>query len=168
MLCEMCQKNEATVELTEVVGESPRTMHVCASCAAQKPIDPSGQLTLSDFLVSLHAAEGKGSQMSEATCPECHMRKSDFRQSSLLGCPSCYDAFADDLAPMLRHMHRGVTHVGKVPARTQLSGRMVALSRRLETAVSRQDFEGAASLRDEIAELQRALDEAGGAVPRET
>ena len=168
MLCQVCQKNPATLEVTQIDGGIEKPLHVCEACASKKTLEPSGQLSLSDFLVSLNAQDASGSDLSEVSCPECHMRKTDFKQSSLLGCPSCYDAFAEDIAPLLRQLHRSGHHVGKIPLRAKLSERVHTLEQQLGDAVGRQDFEGAAGLRDEIAELRRTLDAGvGGQVSHE-
>ena len=48
-------------------------------------------------------------------CPACGMRPDDYKRTGRLGCASCYEAFSRQLAPIIRDMHPGVSHAGKVP-----------------------------------------------------
>jgi protein arginine kinase activator len=60
-------------------------------------------------------------------------------------------------------MHKGTRHSGKVPQALRLSrdleDQLKALQRKLDKAVAEEDFERAASLRDEI---KRARQQPGG------
>jgi len=55
-------------------------------------------------------------------------------------------------------MHKGTSHVGKVPQRAhralELSDRMRNLSESLQKAVAEENYETAASLRDQIKQLE--------------
>ena len=97
---------------------------------------------------------------AERKCPSCHMRSSDFRKTSRLGCATCYRTFAGELAPILEDMHRGDRHTGKVPRNAAVI-REEELRLQLEEAVAAQRFEEAARIRDAIREL-----EAGSGRPR--
>lgn len=50
-----------------------------------------------------------------APCPKCGMLPDDYKRIGRLGCDQCYKAFARQLGPVIRDMHPGVSHVGKVP-----------------------------------------------------
>jgi len=58
-------------------------------------------------------------------------------------------------------MHKGTEHVGKFPERAQrtvaLNQRMRALTENLQKAVADENYESAASLRDEIKQLETDL-----------
>jgi len=60
-------------------------------------------------------------------------------------------------------MHKGTSHVGKLPARAQktlaLSDRMKTLTENLRQAVQEENYETAAALRDEIRQLESQLTE---------
>jgi len=55
-------------------------------------------------------------------------------------------------------MHKGTKHTGKIPARLfrdmMRSDRLNELRRNLEEAVSKEDYESAATIRDEIRNLE--------------
>lgn len=49
-------------------------------------------------------------------CPVCGFTPTDFSRLSRLGCPACYQHFAEQLAPLIHDMHRGGRrHIGKRP-----------------------------------------------------
>jgi protein arginine kinase activator len=58
-------------------------------------------------------------------------------------------------------MHKGTEHVGKLPQRAhramELSDRMRNLTESLEKAVKEENYESAASLRDQIKQLETEL-----------
>jgi protein arginine kinase activator len=91
-------------------------------------------------------------------CPRCGLLYSSFKETGRLGCSECYSAFQFQLRPLLRRIHGDTRHRGKAPAR----GAGVVTSTRqiqrlhddLQRAVEREDFEKAASLRDEIRRLE--------------
>ena len=88
--------------------------------------------------------------------------------TSRLGCPSCYRAFSGSLRPMLARLHGRTIHLGKVP-QTSLTGQnslaeMTRTRVALEKAVSAEDFEEAARLRDFLKDLQARRDSQRGEV----
>ena len=98
---------------------------------------------------------------SGKSCPQCGFSMEDFQKVRRFGCASCYKVFASELAPMLRGMHKGATHVGKVPEGLIESHfriqRIEELQEKLAQAIASESYEEAAELRDEI----RKLDETG-------
>lgn len=155
MLCESCNEHEATVHLTQVVEGSVKKIHLCEECAAKSGLDLQGPISITDILLGMGG--GKVDSMAEdRSCARCHLRRSDFKKTGRLGCPSCYETFASELAPLVKAMHRSEQHTGKVPAGESLRVRMTAevavLQQQLEQAVAAEDYETAARLRDQIAE----------------
>ena len=98
--------------------------------------------------------------VSAETCPDCGFTQADFKKTGRFGCPECYDAFSGNLDGLLRTMHRDVRHVGKTPGahKNQAAAeKLKTLEKRLEEAVSKEEFEQAVALRDEIAALKASL-----------
>ena len=104
-------------------------------------------------------------------CPVCGFSQADFKKTGRLGCSACYDAFAEGLSGMLKNMHRGSIHTGKVPARLAVARRrsqeLSSLQAALEKAVKEEHFEEAASLRDKIRliELEAEKESSPASVP---
>ncbi len=155
MLCGICKKNPATVHFKQVVNGVSQEMSICAECAKNSGISVTAPLGLTDMLLGMGAnADPKAAEDDKKACSACHMRLGDFRKTHRLGCPECYEAFGEELAPMIEAMHRGTRHVGKVPASARASARVAALQNALDKAVEEQRFEDAARLRDEIRGLK--------------
>jgi protein arginine kinase activator len=91
----------------------------------------------------------------------CGFTQTDFKKTGRLGCSECYVTFAEGLGSLLKAMHKGTEHVGKLPERAQrtiaLSRRMRALTENLQKAVADENYETAASLRDQIKKLETEL-----------
>ncbi|WP_038164108.1 UvrB/UvrC motif-containing protein [Verrucomicrobium sp. BvORR106] len=119
MKCDMCD-NEATVFLTQIVDGKMTQVNLCDKCSKEKGVtDPTG-FQLADFLLG-NAAQKKTRQSSAEddtlACPECGFTRAHLKKIGRMGCPECYQTFGDDMDNMLRAMHKGTRHVGKVPGR---------------------------------------------------
>jgi len=159
MLCSVCQEREATVHLTQIAGEKMQKVDLCEECARAKGVNDPAAFSFADVLLGLGASDEveKAAGGREAACPECGFAHADFKKTGRLGCPACYDHFARGLEGLLKSMHKGVRHVGKVPRRflqlkkaQDASQRIKTLQRKLSKAVEAEQFELAAELRDEI------------------
>ena len=160
MLCSVCKEKPATVHLTQIVGEKMQKLDLCEECAKTKGVnDPTSfSLADADVLFGLGASqEIDQSTGTETKCPRCGFTQVDFKKSGRLGCPECYKTFADGLSSLLKTMHKGTRHAGKVPealreSREQ-SDRLKLLQKKLAKAIDDENFEQAASLRDEIKQI---------------
>jgi protein arginine kinase activator len=88
----------------------------------------------------------------------CGFSQADFKKTGRFGCSNCYEIFADGLEAMLKGMHKGTTHVGKVPQSLlrarQREDELKKLQRDLRKAVTDEKFETAAELRDKIKQIE--------------
>ncbi len=157
MQCQVCNSKEASVHVKQIVNGAVTELHACMQCAQKQGIDVNGSTGIGNMLFGpSELADAPAAAQPDTSCPECHMRASDLRRTHRLGCPGCYTAFGEELAPMLRGMHRGRAHVGKVPAGERDVVELRALEEQLASAVDEQRFEDAASLRDRIQSLRKA------------
>ncbi|MEX2527376.1 MAG: UvrB/UvrC motif-containing protein [Gemmatimonadota bacterium] len=169
MNCDGCGKEETVVHLTKMVDKEVRSLHFCHACAAERGLDPTTfapSSPLSDFLAQM-GGEGPAPAPAVKEVPEacgfCHLTFAHFREVGRLGCPHCYTSFESHLRGLLRRVHGGSQHMGKVyltpdPTQGERLRRLEALRRKLVRAVEAEDFERAAELRDEI----RTLEPVGG------
>jgi len=170
MLCNICNKNQATVHLTEIVDNQMTELHLCDDCAKKKSIQMEQQFGLSDLLAGLvdYSKQLGGSEKMAAgtQCPSCGLTYEDFRKIGRLGCSECYTAFGRYLGPLLKRIHGASQHVGKAPlsvvseglkpaARLPRGSSVADLKARLQEAVEREEFEEAARLRDAIKEVEK-------------
>jgi len=150
MKCERCQQHRAEVAIKQVVDGEERELFVCRACA-QRTAD---SLVTSMVELLLGAAIDLHVPARDAhTCPGCGLSGSEFNKRGRVGCARCYETFSRELAPMLRDMHGGDRHVGKVPRREQETRARADLETALRQAVAAQRFEDAAALRDRLRNL---------------
>jgi protein arginine kinase activator len=162
MLCMFCKQNPAKVHLTQIVGDKMQKVDLCEECAKQKGVNDPAGFSLADLLLGLGATQ-EISTAEDVKCPNCGFTQADFKKAGRLGCSHCYATFADGLEGLLKSMHKGVKHIGKVPAALRqsrdLNDRLKHLQKKLDKAVTSEDFEQAASLRDEIKTTKDQIDQ---------
>jgi protein arginine kinase activator len=165
MLCDICKKNVATVHLTQMVEGKTKKVDLCEACSKEKGVDDPTGFSLADLLLGLGAAQeiATASTGGELRCPSCNFTQADFKKAGRLGCAECYTTFAEGLEGLLKTMHKGTRHIGKVPHSMKksqdLSERLKSLQKKLEKAVSDEDFETAVHLRDEINQVKSRITE---------
>ncbi|MCW1915905.1 UvrB/UvrC motif-containing protein [Luteolibacter sp. GHJ8] len=162
MDCDICGK-KAKVHLTQLVGGQIKKIALCDDCAKEKGVtDPTG-FALAEMLLGktpgkVVAPVPPVVQGFGRRCPECGFTLDDLRRIRRFGCAGCYTTFKEEVNQMLRGMHKGSKHCGKVPAglmelheRTQ---RLEELRGRLDQAITSENYEEAAGLRDEIRQIE--------------
>jgi protein arginine kinase activator len=166
MKCDFCEK-KATVFLTQLVEGQMRKVCLCDACAKERGVtDPTG-FSLTDLLLGGVPGAGKGTVTPVKTpiaagggrrCPGCGFTLEDLRRVRRFGCSECYTTFAEEVSHMVRGMHKGISHVGKVPeglmAMQVIHQRLEELRARLDQAIVSESYEEAAGIRDEIRNLE--------------
>jgi protein arginine kinase activator len=159
MLCDVCRENDATVFLTQIVDGKMQKVNLCEACSKAKGVtDPTG-FALADLLLGLGAAqEIEQGAAEQPRCPQCGFTQGDFKKTGRLGCAVCYDTFGEALESLIKAMHKGTRHTGKVPERLrraiELKDRVRGLRDDLQKAVDQENYESAASLRDRIRQIE--------------
>lgn len=170
MLCESCQKFDATVHQVQVeylTGGQPsvREEHLCAQCAQAKGLHigaPTSQnypdivqklskSLLEPFQQSISAKASP--ETTSEPCPECGWTERDFRQTSRFGCPHDYEHFSEFVEEVLERIHGYTEH-----ASSDHESRVEQLRAELDEAILAEDYESAARLRDAIRELGAILE----------
>lgn len=165
MLCDICKKNVATVHLTQMVEGKTKKVDLCEACSKEKGVDDPTGFSLADLLLGLGAAQEieHASGGVEIKCPHCGFTQADFKKNGRLGCAECYKVFSEGLETLLKTMHKGTRHVGKVPQvykqSQDLADKLKSLQKKLEKAIAEENFETAATLRDEVKVLRAQMNE---------
>ena len=119
--------------------------------------DPQG-FALADLLLGLGASSEMDSAGPELECSTCGFTQVDFKKTGRLGCSTCYTVFSEPLEGMLKQMHKGTQHIGKVPkalrAQLDISKQQDQLNEQLQKAIEMENYEEAARLRDHLKELE--------------
>ena len=158
-LCQYCSKREAKIHFTEIKEGKKTEMHICQECAQEKNMVMAFPALLTHIVKGAPGILGRGeSEAVPAACPQCGLAYAEFKAKGRLGCPTCYEAFAPVLVPLLEKVHGKPAHQGKAPSRLQgtLKARkkLDALEEDLAKAVIAEEYEKAAELRDRIRKLK--------------
>src|SRR6516162_4549549 len=140
MQCCICKEKPATVHLTQIVGDKMQKLDLCEDCAKAKGINDPTSFAMADLMLGLGAAQEIEQAVGvELKCPRCGFSQADFKKSGRLGCPQCYQTFAEGLETMLKTMHKGTRHTGKSPEALRqsrdIAERLKLLQKRLAKAV---------------------------------
>jgi protein arginine kinase activator len=169
MLCSVCKEKPATVHYTKIDGGEMHKVDLCEACAKTKGVNDPTSFSLADMLLGLGAAKEveESAGGSDLKCPKCGFTHADFKKAGRLGCSTCYQTFSEGLEGLLKTMHKGTRHIGKVPAGMQqarvLTEKVKALQKKLGKAIEDENFEAAAALRDELKQLSTRI---GGTIAK--
>lgn len=153
--CSHCTE-PTTLHVTKIVDGKVSKIGVCSSCPHKSALKSSVGFDLIDG----GAASKPSPSASESSiaCPHCGLTPADFKEYGRLGCSRCYDVFSEKLSPLFMKLHDHSEHLGKVPRgkrRVVSPEQIEALKRRLREHVSREEYELAASVRDQLKSLER-------------
>ncbi|NLN17204.1 MAG: hypothetical protein GX182_07815 [Firmicutes bacterium] len=162
MLCDECRQRPAVVHITKIVNNVRSEVHLCEKCAQGREEFAEASFGFPKLIASLFdwgpAVPGV---RRDVQCESCGLTQQDFRRLGQLGCPACYEGFAPQLEPLLRRLHGGARHRGKVPGPEgkgiKIRRELESLRRQLQEAIGREEYELAAKLRDEIRDLEGQL-----------
>lgn len=165
MDCHHCGSAHAVVHLTQIVDKEMKTLHLCERCAAEQGLDTATvpeNFPLTDLLSQMGRDERSSTDLlAIPSCSFCGLAFPEFKSTGRLGCPHCWSSFEIPLRSLLRRIHGGSQHLGKVylspdPSVSEREKRMESLQRKLHRAVELEDFERAAEIRDEIRNMEPA------------
>jgi protein arginine kinase activator len=150
------------LHITEVLdNEQFEELHLCEQCANKYLYEPQQPKAGGAKAGGEQLAEGDdASFLNQHECPQCGIKFMEFRNSGRLGCPHDYQEFRDELLPLLESIHGETRHCGKTPRRQpqnkQMQSELIQLRTRLKQAITTEDYEEAARLRDRIRQLEEA------------
>ncbi len=182
MKCHICKVAEATIHIHEIINGKQTVIHLCENCANLKSSDADNPISLASLICKTAQSLQENSH-EETVCPHCGWKLSQFRKMSRLGCAQCWETFQSVLADGLPSIHRGTTHEGLRPNCTQtrkkstrkpkskvvteeevtkqievdIQKQISTLQQNLNLAIEEENYEEAAKLRDQIAQLKKEL-----------
>jgi protein arginine kinase activator len=90
-------------------------------------------------------------------CPHCGIYLLEIMQTGRVGCAGCYGSFSGRVNLFIRRVHGQAVHTGHIPKSAgehlYQKRRLTELQNALREAISQQEFEKCAEIRDTIAEL---------------
>lgn len=146
MLCNVCNKNTATVHLTEIIKDKIVELHICQNCAKVKTQELTNELTKTQ------------KKEDSLKCSFCGLTYAEFVRKCRLGCRGCYGIFKMELIHLLEKVHGSHRYAGKSPVSIspESAGQIEIeeLKVKMAQVVSRENYEEAAGLRDKIEKLK--------------
>ena len=175
MLCDLCDQNEASIHIQEVIDGHKKSVHFCGTCATKKKIKvkPSEDLGFAKFAYNcsflMDERQKQKKDRSQLSCPECNHTSDDFQKTGRLGCSQCYTTFKEILIYVLPLMHKDLIHKGKTikklesmpielpargPSKNSQIKKVNEIEKNLQTAIENENFELAAILRDKLVKIK--------------
>lgn len=146
--CSECKK-KTSILYTEVVGNSCNSYEMCSDCPyLERHVygSKAGDLT-----------KGKENTMG-VCCGSCGTTLDEVRMGNPLGCEECYAIFSDVLySEVFADLSNNAVHCGREPGeglQTNPALKLYALNEALKETLSREAYEEAARIRDEIKALK--------------
>jgi protein arginine kinase activator len=160
MKCQQCTK-AATLHITEVISDDKfDELHLCEDCANKYLYEPQKGGAPKGGEAEAGQETDEGSALNQRECPLCGIKFVEFRNSGRLGCPHDYQEFRHELLPLLENIHGETKHCGKMPRRLpqnkQTQSELMQLRNQLKQAVTKENYEEAARLRDRIRRLEES------------
>ncbi len=175
MLCNICNKNTATIHIQEVINGAKKSLHICQGCADSKGLNVAAinGANLAELFKSVAKTAVTPNQLSVnpnqdtnitiqpdlVICSSCLWDNEKLKKTGKLGCPECYKVFSGILELSIPRLHRGFLHIGKKPnssthGRNEAMVDIFRLQMRLDKLVQAEKYEEAVLVRDKIKDLK--------------
>ncbi|MGN0160645.1 MAG: UvrB/UvrC motif-containing protein [Lachnospiraceae bacterium] len=176
MLCENCNKNEATIHYTEVINGVKNERHLCGECMQEMDGGMEGEFPFSKLIRGMLAAHLNNGEIGvnptkQIYCPKCQMTYNEFIKLGKFGCAECYGVFGPLITENIKKIQGDTTHKGKKYSRyveeeqkqieevlkepKENGDPITILQNRLQKSIQVEDYETAAKLRDEIRKIKK-------------
>ena len=148
---ECCEcKKPIVVCYTEAVGSQITRYGMCKDC----PV----------LAKKMHGHRVEKESSASLCCGSCGVTLEEVKKGASLGCPLCYEIYAEEIFHELEilgrlpaRFERKPFHCGRLPGQQQEldpSLKLLSLQQALHDTLGREDYEAAAQLRDQIKELE--------------
>lgn len=160
MLCQSCEKKQATTHIKTILNGELKEYRLCSECAKKLGYGPfwsDAGFDLDKLFGSF--MEGLDGSRTQKRCQCCGSSFEDIAKSGKVGCAECYETFYEELLPSVRRIHGRTSHTGKLAhsagTEVKIRNEIAKCRSELEQAIKDQEFEKAAELRDRIRELEK-------------
>ncbi len=164
MLCDRCKKNPATVHIKKIEDGRKVQLDLCTVCASEISPPAAGLFgfqenffdSISDILAGFSDIQDDEEKGGRQCCSVCGTSFGDFQKTGRMGCSECYEAFSEKLLPLLKRLQGSIQHAGKSPPGESRRQELIIMKKDLEQAVSDEEYERAAVIRDKIKEMEKS------------
>ncbi|MDR1773870.1 MAG: UvrB/UvrC motif-containing protein [Clostridioides sp.] len=163
MLCQKCNKNNATIYYKENINGEEKEMYLCEECAKNHTpamIDLFLPFSIGDIFTNKKLKK-ENIDDKAFKCPNCGMSYSEFEKTGKLGCCECYNTFREQLTPIIQKFQGNSEHIGKVPnnsyKKLSIRNQIKSLKKELSNEIEKENYENAAILRDKIKAMENDM-----------
>jgi len=161
MICQVCQKRNATTHLKYTVNGKTTQAYVCDHCASKQKSDALHMtgINMGSLFGGLFMDPVWREAESVERCATCGKSFRDIAGDGRVGCSDCYTTFYNQLLPSVQRIHGKTSHVGKsadVPTVVvdDQKETLLLLKKELQSAIDAQEYERCVELRDRIKQLE--------------
>ena len=168
MMCEECGMRNANVHVAMLINGEMKERYLCTDCVAKHQLlrfDLSGMMNrLKDPAKIMNSEKLLTEEpVPEISCSQCGTTFAEYKKTGLLGCPACYSEFREQLTGENESQHGVSRHCGRTPghpcAQVSLHMQLDKLKQQMTLAIQEEEYETAAKIRDQIREINAALQE---------
>ena len=163
MKCDLCHENIPSFVVYEFNKGVGKNSFLCQSCALKLNIPEA--IKQKDFPLTLFFEEllkKNGLPPMIKTPCQCGTYFEEIIESGKVGCPNCYVHFQELLALLLKNIFGQILYKGRIPKDTSklidLNQKKSLLENKLREAITLEEYEKAAYLRDEIQYINDEMD----------
>ena len=162
MQCDRCGK-PSVYHSTLIVNGVSQTTNLCRDCAIKEGVFNSAPTSIFDDMFSAFADFMPYEQVQDITCPVCKTTLREFKNTSKLGCPNCYDAFREEISNIIGRIAPYATHkaesLNSVKEKTSKKAetkeeKIKQLREDMALAVKEERYEDAGKIKKQIQRLE--------------
>ena len=161
MLCNECEKNNATVHITKIINGVKTEAHLCEECAKKQQSLFNVNFSMESLLAGMLNEGFPKDYVTEDFCQYCGMTFDEFREIGKFGCSNCISTFRERLMPAVKNIQGYDTHTGKIPKKAggkyKLQMDLEKLKKELKFKIEQEKYEDAAVIRDKIREMESKM-----------
>lgn len=151
-MCDNCGIRPATVYVKENINGKIYEGHLCQKCMQEKEKRMFTTTLFSPFFE-------KPKKIERKICSSCQTSEDQFLNSGFLGCPNCYNAFAESMENWIGKFQNAPYHIGTNPDKKNNTtdtedDEKTKYERLLKKAIEEERFEEAAMYRDKLKNLK--------------
>ncbi len=181
--CQKCQKEAASVHVTEIAKEGGKVEHhLCEECAKDHGMPVLQSPSVFALFKELMDKTNTVTRSRDRQCPQCGMTFGEFKAKGRFGCAHDYEVFLSRVIPLLERVHGASEHVGEADAAApapaaetaeappaaratahETSGELKRLRRDLQRVIKNEEYEEAARIRDRIQQIEKQLQDGSAA-----
>ncbi len=160
--CDRCGK-ASVYHSTLIVNGVSQTTSLCRDCAIKEGVFSTEPTSIFEDMFAPFGDMLAFEEVEDVVCPVCKTSLREFKTTHRLGCPNCYETFADEIsklvkkiAPYENHKQEKLNNFiqensSKTPSKTS---KIASLRAEMSKAVSEERYEDAAKLKKKIQKLE--------------